>query len=481
MKIGKFAYIICACLSFLCLSCSEEDSTTASSVDPKINLDKQDLSFQVSGGAELINIESNVNDLKVVSGADWCTAVLEGKKLTITVSENEKADVRKALVKIIAASGDKFTSEEIFIAQLSADATITVYPDELSFSKDGEAKSVKVTSNSDDWTAIVPEKDIFWCTAVHSENDSLRIVVGKSYINEPRETEIILSAKGKTATFKVKQEAGELAAFIIPSMASISSVPSEGGKYHLVIGTNVASNYTIKTSSTWVICEKVQDGNSLDVTVLENTKPISRNDTITLSYKGEIGEASVKIPVQQLAFISSFTSVEIPLKAETKEAGFATLIANGYAPKGQEDKDRGPAKFMLDGLFNTFYQSDFNASPFPNATANWFTIELEDAISAFQFWYHNRQDNANGKIKVLNIYVGDDGTSWKLVKTIDSGLPVKRGNTEGTDQDAQYTSPWIELEAPAKWIKFLVTDTQTETGGSSTPYSIAEFKLWKGI
>lgn len=97
-------YIYLALNVIFIFSCNNDENI----INPFINIDKNILNIQASGGEEMVNVSSNVH-WTVEDVPSWCTIIQEDRNATngsveIKISPNETGDMREAKIKFFSAS-----------------------------------------------------------------------------------------------------------------------------------------------------------------------------------------------------------------------------------------------------------------------------------------------------------------------------------------------------------------------------------------
>ena len=131
-----------------------------------------------------------------------------------------------------------------------------------------------------------------------------------------------------------------------------------------------------------------------------------------------------------------------------------TLTVGQLGTNAQEPSE-GPLAQLIDGDPDTYFQSFWDEYTYPELKPSGYhyvTFDLRQEVSALKFQYWNRK-RGGSLPQVVNIYGGQDGTTWKLLSHLEN-LP--------SDPGSSYTSETILSEEPVSRIKFEVvqgTDT----------------------
>lgn len=149
-------------LSLLALgsSCSDGEETEAL---PVLEVETQTMNFETKASSQEIQITTNIPDLKVQvqeDARDWCSAIIDGDKLVVSVLDNHNEGVRSTTVIVYR----KAKSRKITVSQLGNGLAILVDPKFFKLETGDETEiKFKVTTNvegleiaSPSWV-VVPE------------------------------------------------------------------------------------------------------------------------------------------------------------------------------------------------------------------------------------------------------------------------------------------------------------------------------------
>ena len=154
---------------------------------------------------------------------------------------------------------------------------------------------------------------------------------------------------------------------------------------------------------------------------------------------------------------------------DTVEIALTADMLSTNKPSTQSDESLAN---LLDGSQYTIFHSTWGSAN--NATLNVDThidIELPEAVENIQLYYKCRADGRGYNPLVWEIYAGNDGNMWTLVRTLDhteDGMP-----TGGLGQE--YTSPTIALGGSYSKIRIL----QTSGEYSKNHFVLSELRLYK--
>lgn len=146
------------------------------------------------------------------------------------------------------------------------------------------------------------------------------------------------------------------------------------------------------------------------------------------------------------------------------------LAADQLDTNAQEPSE-GPLDQLVDKNPDTFFQSFWDEYTYPELKPSGYhyvTFDLRQEVTAFKFRYWNRKKGGSLP-KTVNIYGGEDGTTWELLAQLDN-LPGDPGSS--------YTSELFLTDEPVSRVKYEVvkgTDTYQ-------PYfSLAEIEFYEVV
>ena len=129
-----------------------------------------------------------------------------------------------------------------------------------------------------------------------------------------------------------------------------------------------------------------------------------------------------------------------------------------------QEPNEGPIANLIDDNPATYFHSAWS---FAIADPHHIQINLKNAITMCRFDYQNR-NNSNGKSTEVKIMVSGNGTDWKELAHINSGLPTVAGS--------KYSSVEYNASQPFKYFRFVVY--KTNSGVAPTFFNMAEFSLY---
>lgn len=201
-------------------------------------------------------------------------------------------------------------------------------------------------------------------------------------------------------------------------------------------------------------------------TVLQVSKETRQSFAKSVAYKVTYPGYNIikRIKVQDEIWTTPSTS------GETVEVA---LTADMLSTNKPSTDSRESLANLLDGNSNTIFHSTWGSAN--NATVNvnaYIEIALPEQLENIQLYYRCRPQSGYNPL-VWEIYAGNDGNNWKLIRTLDyiaDGMP--RG---GAGQE--YTSPTISLGSKYSYLRIV----QTSGEYSKNHLALAELRIYNVI
>lgn len=255
-----------------------------------VRLSSKRIEFAPTGGEEqCVEVSTNAKSFKVGHTPDWCHVTQQGKMLYVSCSDNGEVAPREASVTI--HSGGK--SAVLEVVQRSADLEMLFDPEVLVFNSQVETRWVKVTTNVDDWQV---DNTPGWLTAARRE-DSLFVTSQQNASSELRSGGLVLSAKGQTISYSVRQLPGDT---VVSTGEKSVVFPTEGGTERVAVNSNV-TGWEVTPSDPWMQVSK--ESGAVAITVHENPSVFSRHGTVRI----QSGAKAAQVEVHQAAYVTEFT------------------------------------------------------------------------------------------------------------------------------------------------------------------------------
>lgn len=201
-------------------------------------------------------------------------------------------------------------------------------------------------------------------------------------------------------------------------------------------------------------------------TVLQVSKETRQSFAKTVSYKVTYPGYNIikRIKVQDEIWTTPSTS------GETKEVKLTADMLSTNKPSTSSSESLAN---LLDGNSSTIFHSTWGSAN--NATVNvnaYIQIALPEQLENIQLYYKCRPQSGYNPL-VWEIYAGNDGNNWKLIRTLDyiaDGMP--RG---GAGQE--YTSPTISLGSKYSYLRIV----QTSGEYSKNHLALSELRVYNVI
>ena len=247
-------------------------------------------------------------------------------------------------------------------------------------------------------------------------------------------------------TFKLYNAFSGLYLGTAASAGALSATASEGANFTFVIrGTNQVSlkdhaGNIFHQLSYWSPNYSFKDFNPDDAASNWKIESVTIVDEELIA-----GYASAKTSLLNLAypyFQDKYGLVKDAAKMsvvviETEHAGDAKPVSN-----------------LLDGNLSTFVHSSYGTDK-DQVTNHYIQVELSEAQQYIMFYMAKRNSDNNNRPKTIKVYVSNDGTNFGTEPVATLGNLHFLGNP--------YYSPSIDLGAAYKYVRFVVSETNTGT------------------
>lgn len=247
-------------------------------------------------------------------------------------------------------------------------------------------------------------------------------------------------------TFKLYNAFSGLYLGTAASAGALSATASEGANFTFVIrGTNQVSlkdhaGNIFHQLNYWSPNYSYKDFNSDDVA--SNWKI----ESVTIADEEQIaGYASAKTSLLNLAY--PYFQDKYGL---VKDAAKMSVVVI----ETEHENDAKPVSNLLDGNLSTFVHSSYGSDK-DDVTNHYIQVELSEAQQYIMFYMAKRNSDNNNRPKTIKVYVSNDGTTFgtEPVATLENLHFL--GNP--------YYSPSIDLGAAYKYVRFVVSETNTGT------------------
>lgn len=234
---------------------SEIVSVKQTAVGYGINTDPASLSFNSTGGNQILNVDSNVAWNAYASGGFFSLSVSSGSAgvTAVTVTCQSHEDVNNGRTGTITfRSSDHLYEKTVQVTQGVATTELTISPTQMSFNADGQASGTNMlTIQSNTSYKLNKSADYITTSVTHGENYG-RVAIGmtkNSTLSQRTGTVTVTTDNGKVyRTLKLTQSATSVSLSLNPSSLTLDSLGNGG---HVVVTTN-ASSWTVQSQSSWL-------------------------------------------------------------------------------------------------------------------------------------------------------------------------------------------------------------------------------------
>lgn len=261
--------------------CEIPITATQSKATPFVEVETIDLTFDGTGGSQMVEISANVGWEAYTYYDDWVTLdSIDNHTLKVTLPENTSGKSRTATVYIKKWGASSYLGEDQFKVTQHA-PNVTVAEETLNFEQMGGARTVSVQSEaawtayaSKEWIEVEPTNGV-------AGNSNLKITVLPNTSTSSRTGYVYVEVGSKSVAMTITQGAPTLTV----SPASLDFT-AESSKQKFFVSSNVA--WSVTSLPDWVTLSKKEGSKNdeIEVTVTENTSVANtRQGDIVISYK----------------------------------------------------------------------------------------------------------------------------------------------------------------------------------------------------
>ena len=291
-KYFKFL-VVCffaSAISAIMFSCKEDPIEEA----PVFEVAASDKTQNFTSSADSRTVAVNTNRVYTpTSSQTWCTAIrAEGNSVRISVSENTGEQSRTATVTL---ASDGLTSITITVNQTGTDPVLAVEESDLiqEFTAAANSRGIAVLANRE--FSVTNDPDKTWCFAVRMEGNNIRINVETNTEVLPRTSTVTLSVTGLPDVVITVNQEGADPIFEVAASNKTQQFSAETGSKTITVTANVEFEVEPDGDEPW--CTAVRgEGNTVVITVADNSGPEPRFATVTLT---SAGMPNIEITVNQ--------------------------------------------------------------------------------------------------------------------------------------------------------------------------------------
>lgn len=305
---------------------SDTMTVTQNGAAANLSLSVTSLKMESSEGKEDVTVTSNAG-WSVSSDQEWCTvSSATGERdgiFSIIVTENKSFSPRKAVVTVIAGTGQtKVATQTVTVTQNAADMTLDISENNFEITAAAGHKSLTVSSNTS-WKISSNQP---WCTATPSSgngNGSIEISATENTSKDIRTATLTIVAGPLTKEIAITQKGVDQATLTLSISNLETSSQSSSG--NVTVTSNSA--WTVSSSQNWCIVSPItgnRDG-AFIITTTTNTVIASRSASITVTAGSGENKVSKTISVIQQGVDQALLTLSINSLDISAEASDQTI------------------------------------------------------------------------------------------------------------------------------------------------------------
>lgn len=311
--------------------------------EPSLDLSVQTLTFAKEGAEQTVTVTTNKENWSAFSTNEaWLSVEQAGNTLKVKATRNENGQLRKASVVVNAGGLQK----RVAVTQSSADVSFETETPSISFSEQGEARTIKFDSNSGTAPKVELATTVDWLTISDVTARSFKLTAKPSTEQYERKAKVLLTFGTTTKEIEVRQLG--TVQYVLPILkypAGIGEVMSEEARRgHALIqlpdGLFNSTSYRVATRSktmTYIQYEfssKDARGFTSATTTCSDSTLIKDNAHFDAFLKDN-GFNEPEYSKDRRSIVYKSSKIPLQIKVLIKEAG--TTITTTYDPR--QDKE----------------------------------------------------------------------------------------------------------------------------------------------
>lgn len=311
--------------------------------EPSLDLSVQTLTFAKEGAEQTVTVTTNKENWSAFSTNEaWLSVEQAGNTLKVKATRNENGQLRKASVVVNAGGLQK----RVAVTQSSADVIFETETPSISFSEQGEARTIKFDSNSGTAPKVELATTVDWLTISDVTARSFKLTAKPSTEQYERKAKVLLTFGTTTKEIEVRQLG--IVQYVLPILkypAGIGEVMSEEARRgHALIqlpdGLFNSTSYRVATRSktmTYIQYEfssKDARGFTSATTTCSDSTLIKDNAHFDAFLKDN-GFNEPEYSKDRRSIVYKSSKIPLQIKVLIKEAG--TTITTTYDPR--QDKE----------------------------------------------------------------------------------------------------------------------------------------------
>ena len=312
--------------------------------EPSLDLSVQTLTFAKEGAEQTVTVTTNKENWSAFSTNEaWLSVEQAGNTLKVKATRNENGQLRKASVVVNAGGLQK----RVAVTQSSADVTFETETPSISFSEQGEARTIKFDSNSGTAPKVELATTVDWLTISDVTARSFKLTAKPSTEQYERKAKVLLTFGTTTKEIEVRQQG--TVQYVLPIIkfpAGLGEVMSEEARRgHALIqlpdGLFNSTSYRVATRSKTMTYIQYEFASK---DALGFTSATSTSNEVSLFVNNEHFNAFLQENGFKLAesskdgetFIYKGVSVPLQIKVQVKNKS-SIIMTTTYDPR--QDKE----------------------------------------------------------------------------------------------------------------------------------------------
>ena len=259
-----------------------------------VSAEPEELIFSAEDESEKEVTVTSSDDWTLEIKDDWCipsaTSGKNGDMVSFSVEDYSETEKERTTAAVFSC-GDK--TFELNIIQGAKVYSISVEPEELTFSAEDESEKKVTVTSSDEWTLAVKDD---WCipSATSGKNGDIVSFSVTEYLEteENRSTTVTFACGNKTAELEITQAAKVYSIYVSPTKLTFSA---EDKTAKDVIVTS-SDDWTLEVKDTWCTPSAVSGKNGDRVSFSVNSKALAFRETTAIF---NCGNKTAEITVSQ--------------------------------------------------------------------------------------------------------------------------------------------------------------------------------------
>lgn len=373
-------------------------------------------------------------ELTLETGADWCTAAVEGSFIAVSAEQNNTGEARTDYITVKADKAGIQISKLISVTQSTEAIVLDVAAEELLLNSDGEARNIPYSSDCD----VTVKSSEPWLKAEVSDGN-IAVSAEPNTTASIKEGYITITAAGKgkkvSKSVRVLQSKSEIALELTAEEVLIA----KSGEAQTIPFMST-SEVVVESGAEW--CSASVSGQFISISASENKSGSARTTYVVV--KTNTGTANDIVKSIKVTQASSSVALDIPVTE-------ATL--NKY---GSEVKLPFTASCEISVESNTDWCS-------ASVKGNYIVIEAEENTSSEErkaiVTVMTESGTDGDMTKIINVTQSTEGLSLEVhsdeVKINKSGDEVKLPFTaSGATVSAESGADWCTASVSGQFISF---------------------------